>query len=89
MNIFQFERFNLKAIEKIEKLRQWRKKLILGLAENICRPCSSAVKNTVLLDYENPLSCGCHCEIAHNILSKISLIDNDINNLNKKHSPKV
>lgn len=61
-----------------EQLQRWRDKILHGVAEHVCRPCSDPIKKNAELDYDNPLNCGCHCERVEKILSRAADIDADI-----------
>jgi hypothetical protein len=69
------------AEQQSEKIRLWRDKLLRGVAENICRPCTKPIKKTTTLNYDNPLSCGCHCEGVVNILATVIKLDVEIRRL--------
>gem|GEM_PF-4123190 len=71
----------MKAAEQRQHLQRWRDKLLKGVAENICRPCSKPEKASVTLNYDNPLSCGCQCESVASLLAKVIQIDVEIRRL--------
>ena len=72
----------MKPAEKQEQLQRWRDKLLYGLAENICRPCTDPAKEGIELDYNNPHQCGCRCKSAEEIILSVIKIEADIDKLN-------
>ena len=57
---------------------RWRDYLLNRVSEDICRTCEDPRKATAILDYENPLKCGCRCERVEVLLDATANIDADI-----------
>jgi hypothetical protein len=52
------------------------------VSEQICRPCVDERKKNLIVDYDNPLECGCRCDRVNNILEHARKINEDM----KKYS---
>jgi len=58
--------------------QSWRDKLLTVVSNQICQPCEDPRKEIYVLDYENPLNCGCYCERVESILENAKKIDDDL-----------
>ena len=67
--------------KKIEQQQAWRDKILQGVANNICQPCTEPTKENASLNYDNPLNCGCRCDDVDYILSMVVAMDADIKKL--------
>lgn len=58
--------------------KSWRDKLLSLVSKQICIPCTDERKEQYILNYDNPLDCGCRCDRVENILANARKIDEDI-----------
>lgn len=61
-----------------EMYKSWRDELLSQVSNEICARCTDERKEQHVINYDNPLACGCRCDRVESILESVREIDGDI-----------
>ena len=64
--------------ENLTMYISWRDDFLKIIGDEICKECTDPIKNTKVLDYDNPFNCECKCHRIENILASATNIDAEI-----------
>lgn len=70
-------------MRNLEIYKTWRDKLLTDVGQQFCNPCTDERRNQHTLNIENPLLCGCCCELVKEILQNARRIDDEIQHFSK------
>lgn len=65
-------------MKNINIYKSWRDKLLLAVSKEICMPCAGERKEQYILNYDNPLNCGCNCVRVESILANVREINGEV-----------
>lgn len=58
-----------------EFYQQWRNQLLSEISHTICKPCTDPRKDKYMLNYEQPLLCGCICDRVEKMIETTKRMD--------------